>query len=76
MSGLAHLQAAEFVYEARLFPEHEYTFKHALTHEVAYSSLLLERRRMLHARIVAALEALARAGGRAGRTAGPACPTR
>ena len=58
-SGLAHLQAAEFVYEARLFPEHEYTFKHALTHEVAYSSLLLERRRMLHARIVAALEALA-----------------
>src|SRR5262249_31773397 len=42
----------------RLFPEHEYTFKHALTHEVAYSSLLLERRRVLHARIVEALEAL------------------
>src|SRR4029434_6579287 len=36
-----------------------YTFKHALTHEVAYSGLLLERRRMLHARIVEALEALA-----------------
>src|SRR4030095_14115300 len=34
--GLAHLQAAEFLYEARLFPEHEYTFRHALTHEVAY----------------------------------------
>jgi predicted ATPase len=29
--GLAHLQAAEFLYETRLFPEHEYTFKHALT---------------------------------------------
>jgi tetratricopeptide (TPR) repeat protein len=57
--GLAHLQAAEFLYETRLFPELEYTFKHALTHEVAYSSLLLERRRVLHARIVEALEALA-----------------
>ncbi len=57
--GLAHLQAAEFLYETRLFPEREYTFKHALTHEVAYSSLLQERRRALHARIVEALEALA-----------------
>ena len=56
--GLTHLQAAEFVYETRLFPELEYTFKHALTHEVAYGSLLLERRRVLHARIVEALEAL------------------
>jgi class 3 adenylate cyclase/tetratricopeptide (TPR) repeat protein len=57
--GLAHLQAAEFLYETCLFPEPEYTFKHALTHEVAYGSLLLERRRVLHARIVEALEALA-----------------
>ena len=57
--GLAHLQAAEFLYETRLFPDHEYTFKHALTHEVAYGSLLQERRRALHARIVEALEALA-----------------
>ena len=37
---LAHLQTVEFLYETRLFPEREYTFKHALTHEVAYSSLL------------------------------------
>jgi tetratricopeptide (TPR) repeat protein len=58
--GLAHLQAAEFLYETSLFPEHEYTFKHALTHEVAYGNLLQERRRALHARIVAALEVLAR----------------
>ncbi|HEX2186123.1 MAG TPA: hypothetical protein VHN78_11530, partial [Chloroflexota bacterium] len=58
--GVAHLQAAEFLYETRLFPEPDYTFKHALTHEVAYSSLLLERRRVLHARLVEALEALAR----------------
>jgi predicted ATPase len=57
--GLVHLQAAEFLYETRLFPEREYTFKHALTHEVAYSSLLLERRRVLHTRIVEALDALA-----------------
>jgi tetratricopeptide (TPR) repeat protein len=57
--GLAHLQATEFLYETRLFPEREYTFKHVLTHEVAYGSLLLERRRVLHGRVVEALEALA-----------------
>jgi len=56
--GLAHLQAAELLYEARLFPEREYTFTHALTHEVAYGSLLQERRRALHARIVEAMEGL------------------
>jgi tetratricopeptide (TPR) repeat protein len=57
--GLSHLQAAEFLYETRLFPELEYTFKHALTHEVAYGSFLQDQRRVLHARIVTALEALA-----------------
>jgi class 3 adenylate cyclase/tetratricopeptide (TPR) repeat protein len=57
-AGLARLQAAEFLYEARLFPELEYTFKHALTHEVAYRGLLHEVRRELHARIVAAIETL------------------
>jgi class 3 adenylate cyclase/tetratricopeptide (TPR) repeat protein len=57
--GLAHLQAAEFLYETLLFPEQGYTFKHALTHEVAYGGLLQERRRVLHARIVEVLEALA-----------------
>ena len=56
--GLAHLQAAEFLYETSLFPDLEYTFKHALTHEVAYGSMLQDRRRALHARIVEALEAL------------------
>jgi class 3 adenylate cyclase/tetratricopeptide (TPR) repeat protein len=56
--GLTHLQAAEFLYETRLFPEHAYTFKHALTHEVAYRSLLQERRRALHTHIVEALETL------------------
>jgi class 3 adenylate cyclase/tetratricopeptide (TPR) repeat protein len=52
---LAHLQAAEFLYEARLFPDPEYTFKHALTHEVTYATLLLDRRKTLHAQIVGAI---------------------
>jgi class 3 adenylate cyclase/tetratricopeptide (TPR) repeat protein len=56
--GLGHLQAAEFLYETSLFPELAYTFKHVLTHEVAYGSLLQERRRALHAGIVAAIERL------------------
>jgi predicted ATPase len=57
--GLTRLQAAEFLYETRLFPEIEYTFKHALTQQVAYETLLQERRRALHARIVETLEGLA-----------------
>jgi tetratricopeptide (TPR) repeat protein len=57
-AGLTRLQAAELLYEARLFPELEYTFKHALTHEVTYGGLLQERRRDLHARIVEAIEML------------------
>jgi class 3 adenylate cyclase/tetratricopeptide (TPR) repeat protein len=57
--SLAQLQGAEFLYETCLFPEHEYTFKHAITQQVAYETLLQERRRVLHARIVEALEALA-----------------
>jgi class 3 adenylate cyclase/tetratricopeptide (TPR) repeat protein len=60
--GLTHLQAAEFLYETRLFPELEYTFKHALTQQVAYETLLREQQRGLHARIVEALEALAGGG--------------
>ena len=55
--SLAQLQAAEFLYETVLFPDTEYTFKHALTHDVAYGSLLHERRRALHRRIVEAIEA-------------------
>jgi len=56
--SLTRLQATEFLYEARLFPELEYTFKHALTHEVAYGSLLNDRRRALHAALVSAIERL------------------
>jgi class 3 adenylate cyclase len=56
--GLARLQGAEFLYETRLLPEAEFTFKHAVTHEVAYASLLVGRRRALHARLVEAIERL------------------
>ena len=55
---LERLQATEFLYEVRLFPELECTFKHALTHEVAYGSLLGDRRRALHAALVGAIERL------------------
>ena len=55
---LSHLQEAEFIYEQPAFPEVEYTFKHALTQEVAYTSLLMERRRGLHERTAQAMENL------------------
>ncbi len=54
---LAELQTSEFLYETRLLPDQEFTFKHALTHEVAYDSVLLEQRRNLHAQAVAIIEA-------------------
>jgi class 3 adenylate cyclase/tetratricopeptide (TPR) repeat protein len=56
--GLRHLEATEFLYETRRVPDLEHTFKHALTHEVAYWSLLQERRRALHAKILHALKRL------------------
>ena len=56
--GLARLQAAEFLYVTELYPDTEYTFKHALTHEVTYAGLLLGRRCKLHAQIVGAIEKL------------------
>jgi predicted ATPase len=55
---LAHLQSAEFIYVQPAFPESAYTFKHALTQEVAYNAVLLERRRVLHERAAQAIEAL------------------
>jgi class 3 adenylate cyclase/tetratricopeptide (TPR) repeat protein len=55
---LAVLQAAEFLYESQLFPDFEYTFRHVLTHDVAYGGLAHARRRALHARIADAVERL------------------
>jgi hypothetical protein len=73
--GLAHMQASEFLYETRSFPALAYTFKHALTHEVAYGSLLREQRRVLHARIVEALGRVALAVFRpASENAWPSAP--
>jgi class 3 adenylate cyclase/predicted ATPase len=56
---LNDLQVGEFIYEQPASGEVEYTFKHALTQEVAYHSILSERRKELHERAGAALEALA-----------------
>ena len=56
--GLWSLQAGEFIYEQPAAGDTEYTFKHALTQEVAYNSLLIERRKYLHQRTGAALESL------------------
>jgi predicted ATPase len=53
---LLNLQGLEFIYEKSLFPELEYIFKHALTQEVAYNSLLLKRRKEIHGKIGEAIE--------------------
>lgn len=55
---LARLEAGEFIYERPAFPDTEYMFKHALTQEVAGSSLLTEERTALHQRTAQAIEAL------------------
>jgi predicted ATPase len=55
---LAELRAAEFIYEQVTLGDTEYVFKHALTQEVAYNSLLIERRKLLHERAGQALEAI------------------
>jgi class 3 adenylate cyclase/predicted ATPase len=58
---LAALQRKEFLYEQPAFPEVEYLFKHALTQEVAYGTVLYERRKALHERTAQAMETLYRA---------------
>jgi class 3 adenylate cyclase/tetratricopeptide (TPR) repeat protein len=55
---LGHLQLGEFVYEQPAMGDAEYEFKHALTQEVAYNSVLTERRKLLHERAGQALEAM------------------
>lgn len=53
---LADLQAADFIYQIPNTASFQFRFKHALTHEVAYSGLLTRTRRELHGRIVRAIE--------------------
>jgi tetratricopeptide (TPR) repeat protein len=55
-AAIGRLRAAEFLYEFEFLPDVQYTFKHALTHEVAHGSLLQDRRRALHVRIVETIE--------------------
>jgi tetratricopeptide (TPR) repeat protein len=57
-SHLINLQGLEFIYEKQLFPELEYIFKHILTQEVAYNSLLAKRRKEIHENIGAAIETI------------------
>ncbi len=57
-SSLINLQGLELIYEKSLFPELEYIFKHALTHEVAYNSLLVKRRKEIHEKVGGAIEDL------------------
>jgi len=55
---LGELKTLELIYEKAYFPELSYMFKHALTHDVAYSTLLNERRKALHRIVGAAVEEL------------------
>ena len=55
---IANLQLGEFVYEQPSISDIEYIFKHALTQEVAYNSILLERRKQLHEDVARAIEGL------------------
>ena len=53
---LADLQAADFLYQVPNTASHQFRFRHALTHEVAYGTLLSRRRQQIHARVVRAIE--------------------
>jgi class 3 adenylate cyclase/tetratricopeptide (TPR) repeat protein len=55
---LTNLVGIEVLYEKALYPDLEYIFKHALTQEVAYESLLKQRRREIHGRIARTIEEL------------------
>ena len=58
LTVLAYLQRAEFIYEHPTVAQMEYTFKHALIHDVAYKSVLQERRKAIHGRTAVAIESL------------------
>jgi len=58
LSHLSALKDSELLYEKGIYPQSTYIFKHALTQEVAYNSLLLKRRKEIHEEIGKAIEAL------------------
>jgi class 3 adenylate cyclase/tetratricopeptide (TPR) repeat protein len=60
LSNLSRLKNAELLYESGIYPHSSYIFRHALTQEVAYSSLLHKKRKEMHAKIGSAIESLYR----------------
>src|SRR5262245_35003142 len=57
VKGVAKLQSAGFLYELQLYPAQIFVFKHALVQKVAYDSLISADRKLLHARLIDAVEA-------------------
>ena len=53
---LLALMSSDLIYERGVFPDSDYFFKHALTHEVAYASLLVQKRKELHDRVGKTIE--------------------
>ena len=60
LSNLSILKDSELLYERGIFPETTYIFKHALTHEVVYDSILIKKKKNLHEKIGKAIEELCR----------------
>jgi class 3 adenylate cyclase/predicted ATPase len=58
LAGLASLQSAEFIYERPTIAQTEYIFKHGLIHDVAYKSVLQERRKAIHGKTAETIETL------------------
>jgi tetratricopeptide (TPR) repeat protein len=58
LSQLSVLKDSELLFERGIYPQSTYIFKHALTQDVVYNSLLLKRRKGIHEEIGKAIEAL------------------
>jgi tetratricopeptide (TPR) repeat protein len=56
LSHLSTLKDSELLYERGIYPQSTYIFKHALTREVAYDSILTKRRKQLHAKVASTIE--------------------
>jgi tetratricopeptide (TPR) repeat protein len=58
LSHMSALKNAELIYERGIYPGSTYIFKHALTQEVVYDSILTRRKKKLHEQIASAIEAV------------------
>lgn len=56
LSALSQLKDAEHLYESGIYPQSTYIFKHAVTQEIAYNSLLLKKRKIIHEKIGDSIE--------------------